>query len=61
MPAGTKKQGLISKITRVKSAGGVAQIVEFQYSKCKALSSNTSITSPTHPKKGKRKEEGKLR
>jgi hypothetical protein len=33
-------QNLISKITRAKMAGGVAQAVEHLLNKCKALSSN---------------------
>jgi hypothetical protein len=38
-----KKQDPISKITRAKKAGGVAQAVEHLPSKCKTLSSKPSI------------------
>jgi hypothetical protein len=41
-----KKQDLISKITRAKRAGGVAQGVEFLTPKHKALSSNPSKIYP---------------
>jgi hypothetical protein len=34
----------ISKITRAKWTGGVAQAVEHLFCKCKALSSNPSLT-----------------
>jgi hypothetical protein len=44
-----KKQDLISKKTRAKSAGGVAQAVESLSSKCEALSS----TPPVPPKRKK--------
>jgi hypothetical protein len=37
-----KKQGTFSKITRVKRAGGVAQVVEYLPHKHKALSSKPS-------------------
>jgi hypothetical protein len=39
-----KKQDSISKITRAKSAGGMAEVVEHLSSKCKTLSSNSSTT-----------------
>jgi hypothetical protein len=38
-----KKQDPISKVTRVKRAGGMAQAVEPLPHKCKTLSSNPSI------------------
>jgi hypothetical protein len=37
-----KSEDPISKITKVKRAGGMAQMVESLPSKCMALSSNTS-------------------
>jgi hypothetical protein len=37
------KEDTISKITRAKRAGGMAQVVECLLSKCEALSSNSSI------------------
>jgi hypothetical protein len=50
-----KKRDPISKITRAKRAGGVAQVVEPLPSKCKALSSNPK----TKKKKKKKKKEKK--
>jgi hypothetical protein len=44
------RQELISKVTRVKRAGGVVQVVEWPLSKCKDLSSNPN-TNPS-PKNG---------
>jgi hypothetical protein len=38
------KQGPISKITKTKRAGSIAQVIEFLPSKHKAQSSNASIT-----------------
>jgi hypothetical protein len=38
----SKKQDLISKITRAKRSGGMAQVVEHLPSKCETLSSNPS-------------------
>jgi hypothetical protein len=40
----SKKQDHISKITKAKRAEGMPQVVEHQYSKCEALSSNPHIT-----------------
>jgi hypothetical protein len=46
-----KKQDPISKITRAKMAGGIAQAVEYLPSKWKVLNLNPSFCIP--PKKGK--------
>jgi hypothetical protein len=51
-----KKRDPISKITRAKRAGGVAQVVEPLPSKCKALSSN-----PKTKKKKKKERKEKLK
>jgi hypothetical protein len=40
-----------SKITKAKRAGGMAQVVEHLHSKCKALSSNPSITKTQKEKR----------
>jgi hypothetical protein len=48
-----RKQNPISKITRAKRVGGVAQMVECLPSKCKALWSNPSTTHTKKPQKAK--------
>jgi hypothetical protein len=42
-----KKGDPVSKITRVKRAGGMAKVVEYLSSKCEVLSSNPSTTKKT--------------
>jgi hypothetical protein len=43
-------QDAISKITRAKPAGSVAQAVKYLFCKHKALSSNPSLSGPPRPK-----------
>jgi hypothetical protein len=44
----SKKQGLISKITRLKRAGGVAQVIECLLPKLRALCSNSIAAQCAH-------------
>jgi hypothetical protein len=48
-----KKQDPISKITRAKRVGGIAQVIEYLLSKQEALTSNSS-TEKKKQKKEKR-------
>jgi hypothetical protein len=45
---------LISKVTKSKKAGGIAQVVEYLPSKCKALNSKPSIDKNKNREKGNR-------
>jgi hypothetical protein len=49
-------QDPVSKITKAKRAGVVAQVLEHLHSKCKTLSSDPSTTSPKKYNKGRKKE-----
>jgi predicted transposase YdaD len=53
----SKKQDSISKITRAKRTGDMAQVVECLLSKREVLSSNPNIT--TKEKKKKKEKEGR--